>query len=101
MVGRDNGPFFGDRRRSDRWPTDKTLRWRVFRGRRSRPGRLIERSLDGLVLAVAPKDAPPPGTRLLPRDEGDLDRLGFRCAVVRRIERPSREVRLLFAEIEA
>lgn len=89
------------RRRSPRWRTNKTLAWRVSRGRRVRESRLVERSLDGLVLAVEPGDAPPEGTRFCPCGVESIDRLGFRSAIVRRTEAPNDDYRLVFAEIEA
>jgi hypothetical protein len=89
------------RRRSSRWETDKTLAWRVSRGRRVRESRVVERSLDGLVLAVEPRDAAPEGSRFFPYGAEPADRFGFRSAIVRRTEAPNEDYRLVFAEIEA
>jgi hypothetical protein len=90
-----------DRRRSSRWLTDKMLPWRVSRGRRIRESQLLERSLDGLVLAVEPGDAPPEGTRLFPYGAEPIDRCGFRSAIVRRTEVANDDHKLVFAEIES
>lgn len=90
-----------DRRRSARWETSKQLLWRVFRGRRIREGRLVERSLDGLVLSAEPCDRPRVGTRLLPGNTDVANRLGFRSAIVKRIDVPGGGTSLIFAEIEA
>ncbi len=91
----------GDRRRSRRWSLSKLLDWRVHRGRRIRRSPVIQRSLDGLVLRVAPRDAPRVGMRIRPGTRGGVDGFGFRSAIVRRTEAPTRDYRLVFAEIEA
>ncbi len=90
-----------ERRNSRRWATDKPLRWRVFRGRRVRSSRMVERSLDGMVLLVDPRDVPQPGTRLLACDAIEFDRLGFRSAVVTRTTLQDDKGALVFAQIEA
>jgi hypothetical protein len=81
--------------------TSKPLRWRPFRGRRIRESRVVERSLDGLVLMSRPRDAPAPGTRFAPGDLEVGDRFGFRSALVKRVEAPNPAARLIFSEIEA
>lgn len=90
-----------DRRRSARWQTEKPLAWRVFRGRRTRMSRVVERSLDGLVLATDPQDTPSEGTRLTPGDAATRRRFGFRSAVVRRVMTSEARTRLVVAEFEA
>lgn len=90
-----------ERRRSQRWETRKVLRWRVGGGRRIRESRLVERSLDGLVLVTRGGDMPRIGARIVPEDRSTADRFGFRSAVVRRTLATSWRERLVFAEIEA
>lgn len=90
-----------ERRRSQRWETRKNLRWRVSGGRRIRESRLVERSLDGLVLVTRASDTPRVGARIVPEDLNLADRFGFRSAVVRRTRPVSWHERLVFAEIEA
>jgi hypothetical protein len=90
-----------DRRRSERWETNKLLHWRVYRGRRLRESHIVERSLNGVVLQVEPHDVARQGTRLLLSDPTEIDKLGFRSARVTRAEGPSAEMRLVYAEIEA
>ncbi len=91
-----------DRRTFTRWELDKLLRWRVFRGRRIRESRMVERSLSGFALEAQMLDAVPAGTRVV-ADGGphEIDKLGFRSAVVRRSEPGSDGGRMLFVEIEA
>ena len=97
---RDRGHV--NRRKSVRWEPDKSLRWRVFRGRRIRESRIVERSLNGLVLGAQMPDAVAAGTRILVSGgHGELDRLGFRSAIVRRTESGDGGGRMLIAEIEA
>jgi hypothetical protein len=90
-----------DRRRSARWMIDRPIRWRVYRGRRARAGRIIERSNDGLVLLVEARDLPKAGTRVYPAGSATRDWLGFASAVVRRREQPNSNIGLVFAEIES
>lgn len=90
-----------DRRRSSRWESDTLLHWRVYRGRRVRVSRMIERSLNGVVLEVEPRDIPRPETRVLLSNPMDIDRFGFRSAVVSRTETHGGGERLVFVEIEA
>lgn len=71
-----------ERRRSQRWPCDKPIDWRIQGGRRVRHGVIPERSLDGLVIATSKRDAAPAGTRVLPSDDDAINRLGFRCGVI-------------------
>lgn len=89
-----------DRRHSARWRTDKPFTWRVERGRRSRRGRIAERSLHGFAMIVEPSDLPTPGTRILAVDDLESDRLGIRSAVVRRVIKRN-FVPMLIAEIES
>lgn len=91
-----------DRRKSMRWEPEKLLRWRVFRGRRIRESRMVERSLNGFVLGAQRPGAVPAGTRMVvDGDLDEIDRLGFRSAIVRRAESGGDGSRVLFAEIEA
>lgn len=91
-----------DRRTFTRWELDKSLRWRVFHGRRIRESRMVERSLSGFALQAQMLDAVPAGTRVVVHgDPGEIDKLGFRSAVVRRTEPWSDGGKMLFAEIEA
>jgi hypothetical protein len=91
----------GERRRSRRWSLSKLLEWRVHRGRRIRRSPVVQRSLDGIVLRVASRDVPRVGMRIQPGSRGSVNGFGFRSAIVRRTEAPSRDCRLVFAEIEA
>ena len=90
-----------ERRWSERWETDTLLHWRVNRGRRLRKSRIVERSLDGVVLQVERQDLTRRGTRLLLSDPTDIKQLGFRSARVTRAEDRSPDTRLVYAEIEA
>jgi len=90
-----------DRRRSPRWALDKELRWRLFRGRRVRLRRIIERSLQGLIVSAARSDVPRPGARIIPCDPDAIDELGFRSAVVKRVQIDGAHNNLVIAEIEA
>jgi hypothetical protein len=89
-----------DRRRSQRWPCDKPIDWRVQGGRRVRHGMIPERSLDGLVIAASKQDAAPAGTRVSPSDDEAGTRLGFRCGVICRTAEVSDQY-LLFIDILA
>lgn len=91
-----------ERRESTRWEPNRLFRWRVFRGRRIRQSRMVERSLGGFALGAQKPDAVPAGTRVV-ADGGpdEIDKLGFRSAIVRRTEPGSDGGRILFAEIEA
>jgi len=91
----------GDRRRSSRWETDRLLHWRIYRGRRLRESRVVERSLDGVVLQVERHDLARQGTRLFLSDPIEIDKLGFRSARVTRADTRSPNMRLIYAEIEA
>lgn len=91
-----------DRRRSSRWTPDRLLCWRVFRGRRLREGWIVERSLNGFVLATLRCDAVPAGTRIIVKGGRDeFDKLGFRSAIVRRTDPGEGSRRMLIAEIDA
>jgi len=89
------------RRRSPRWSVDRELYWCVHRGRKTRIARIIERSLDGLVLLAGRDDTVPVGTRINPTTANQKERFGFRSAVVRRTQPLNEMVELLIAEIEA
>ena len=94
-------PNSGERRGARRRPENRPIVWRVARGRRQRPGRIVERSLYGLVIQTDADSAAPAGARLHPGTGESVDRLGFRSAVIQRVEAPNPEIRLMFAEIEA
>ena len=89
------------RRKSPRWPMDRELSWCVHRGRKTRQARIIERSLDGLVLLAGRDDTVPVGTRINPTTLNQKERLGFRSAVVRRTQALNDTAELLIVEIEA
>ena len=90
-----------ERRRSNRWCTDAPLTWRVERGRRPRPGRVLERSLEGMILAVDVDDLPAVGKRLKPHEPLQGTRLGFSSAIVTRTGHGDGRLRLVYLEIEA
>ncbi|MBU0641318.1 MAG: hypothetical protein KKB50_20865 [Planctomycetes bacterium] len=91
-----------DRRYSARWETDELLHWRVWKGRRRRESRVIAQSLNGLVLQVEPRDYPRAESRVLVDDPAEIEKFGFRSAVVTRSEAlDDGGGRLVFAEIEA
>jgi len=71
-----------ERRASERWPTDKPLRWRLRGDAHACEGVVVERSLNGLVLLTQGADAPELGEHLKPVSEDMAVRHGFRCAVV-------------------
>lgn len=71
-----------DRRRSERWPTDKPLRWRLRGDHKACDGLVVERSLNGLVLLADEEQAPELGEHLKPVSSEMAIRHGFRCAVV-------------------
>ena len=91
----------GERRGSRRWRANRPITWCVQRGRRQRKGIIVERSLSGLVIRALPGEESPAGTRLRPTTLGACECLGFHSAVVQRVEAPERNVRLIYAEIEA
>jgi hypothetical protein len=63
---------------------------------------MVERSLNGFVLGVKTRDAVSAGTRIVVNAASDeIDKLGFRSAIVRRAESGGDGSRMLFAEIEA
>ena len=74
-----------ERRYSTRWITNKMISWRVHHGKRVRHSKLIERSLNSMVLLSSRCDVPPIGAYVHPDDEKSGDRHGFRLAIVRRI----------------
>ncbi len=88
-----------ERRRSARWKTDEKLLWRVTGGRRPRESRLIERSLDGLVLRTGQSDLPQVGQRICPAGPERNLRVGFRSAIVRRTKPDGAGGHLVVAEI--
>ena len=90
-----------DRRQSPRWRTNKSLAWRLHRGRRKRHGRVVERSLHGLVFESNLGDTPRRGNRIRPADSETGDRLGFRSAIVQRTRPTSLGRVLVYAEIES
>jgi urease accessory protein UreE len=90
-----------ERRRSKRWATDETLAWRLHRGRRLRHGQVIERSLDGMTLAVETRDEPAVGARLRPSDTAECTRCGFQSAIVTRTGQGRDRLRLVYLEFEA
>lgn len=90
-----------ERRRSTRRPTDRTVRFRVARGHKPRAGRIVERSLDGLVIEAPARDAVRVGQRLHALAGTTADEFGFRAAVVRRVEERSPRQHRICAEIEA
>lgn len=89
------------RRRSPRWEVNRVLSWCVHRGRKIREARVIERSLDGLVLLATRDESVRVGTRLGPSSLDQRQRFGFRSAVVRRMQPLNERAALLIAEIEA
>ncbi len=90
-----------ERRSSDRWPTDGCLSWRVYRGRKIRRSRVFERSLEGLAMIARQEDEPTVGTRVCTCDSDEQVRFGFQYAIVRRVEALSKDIRLVYVEIEA
>ncbi len=90
-----------DRRRSPRWELNKPIDWRVYRGRRVRRSWIVERSMDGIAMMVAQRDAVTAGKRMVVLDMASAERFGFRSAIVRRTESRGGDERMLFAEIEA
>ncbi len=71
-----------DRRSSERWLTDKPLRWRLRGESQSSEGVVVERSLNGIVLLADALGAPELGEHLKPDSSEMAVRHGFRCAVV-------------------
>ena len=88
-----------DRRYSQRWFSGKQIQWRIHRGRRVREGRVTERSLNGMALAVAAPDAVEPGVFVLPADDQSAQRHGFHTAVICRTAQGGPNQRLLYVEI--
>ena len=101
LFRRVRGRGRAGRRRSKRWKTDKPIEWRIYRGRRIRDGRVIERSLEGLVLAAAGDAPASPGMRFFVSGPSPIEQHGFKSAVVRRTAIRADGRRLMFAEIEA
>jgi hypothetical protein len=102
QVDRRNGGRKGlGRRRSPRWAVNRVLSWCVHRGRKIREARVIERSLDGLVLLADRDDSLRVGTRLTPSSVDQRQRFGFRSAVIRRMQPLNEQAAVLIAEIEA
>ncbi|MCB9837890.1 MAG: hypothetical protein H6813_00990 [Phycisphaeraceae bacterium] len=71
-----------ERRGSERWTTQKTLRWRLRGDSHTSEGTIVERSLNGIVLLTEGVDAPQLGEHLKPATKEMAERHGFRCAVV-------------------
>lgn len=71
-----------DRRGSERWTTDKPLRWRLRGDHKACESVVVERSLNGLVLLADEAQAPELGEHLKPVSSEMAVRHGFRCAVV-------------------
>lgn len=88
-----------ERRRSQRWPCDKPIRWRVRHGRRLRDSVVPERSLCGIVIAAAKADAVPTGTFVFPGDDQNSVRHGFRTGVISRTADLNEQQCLLFIDI--
>ena len=81
-AGAGAKPLGVDRRASERWPTEKPLRWRLRGEASSSEGVVVERSLTGLVLLADANSAPELGEHLKPVTNEMAVRHGFRCAVV-------------------
>ena len=90
-----------ERRYSERWFSGKEIDWRVHGGSRVRRGKVRERSLNGMVLAVAAGDAVAPGVFVYPADAQSALRHGFKNAVICRSIELGHKEKLLFAEILA
>jgi len=71
-----------ERRRSERWPTDKPLSWRLRGDPKPCESIVVERSLNGLVLLTDEDETPELGEHLKPTSSEMAARHGFRCAVV-------------------
>ncbi len=90
-----------DRRLSERWPSRKSIRWRVRGGRRERCSRIVERSLDGLVLLTNSRDTPRAGDIVYPADSAASHRHGMREGVVLRTEAGGGDDSLVYVSILA
>jgi hypothetical protein len=86
MQGNNDRKPDSDRRASERWRTERPLRWRLRGDAESSEGVIVERSLNGLVLLSDAKIAPELGEHLKPISNEMAVRHGFRCAVVVRRE---------------
>jgi hypothetical protein len=88
-----------EHRRSQRWPCDKPIQWRIQHGRRVRHGTVPDRSLHGMVIAATKADAVPPGTFVFPGDDQTSLRHGFRTGVITRTAEVNDQECLLFIDI--
>jgi hypothetical protein len=86
MQGSNDKKPGADRRSSERWRTDRPLRWRLRGDAEPCEGVIVERSLNGLVLLADATEAPELGEHLKPVSNEMAVRHGFRCAVVVRRE---------------
>lgn len=89
-----------DRRRSERWPTNRIVHWRHEADEVVRTGRLVSRSLDGFVVLIDTKDVASPLRRIVAVDQPDRPLSGFRTAIVRRHEVTCDGI-VLYAEVES
>ncbi len=90
-----------DRRKSERWKLERALRWRVYRGRRTREALIVERSLNGLALWIRDRDVVAAGSRIVVAGtRREIERLGFRSVLVRRTDPSKNGGEMVFAEIE-
>ncbi len=90
-----------ERRRSARWRLDKSVVWRVYRGRRIHTSRLVERSLEGLVLVTGAAQSIQPGKRLSFEGKKQRERLGCRLALVKGVRVREDGTHEMYLEIEA
>lgn len=71
-----------ERRSSERWSTEKPLRWRLRGDASPCESVVVERSLTGMVLLADSGNAPELGEHVKPISNEMAVRHGFRCAVV-------------------
>lgn len=89
-----------DRRRSERWSSNRLVRWRHDFEDDAHTGRLLSRSLDGFVVLIDTNDLASPFRRIVAVDHPYNRLAGFRTAVVRRHEITPVGI-ILYAEVES
>lgn len=92
-------PTNDERRRSSRWLTNKIIQWRLSDDSRQFSGYVVERSLQGMVIAVSKSNCPEPSAIIRPASPSMGNRHGFAAAMLRRVEQDAAGQCLMFVEI--
>ncbi len=90
-----------ERRYSQRWCCQKSICYRERGQEQIFQARLCERSLNGMVIVCSPDACAKSGAYLVPADDPNAMRHGFRLGLVRRTGPPEKNKQLMYVEIFA